>query len=87
MITVAILINGEPIMARSAVNKGEQDPEGRTLYEVDDGARLYHRRGDGPVPLAIKMLETIVRHRYMPEGLKAAFAANEQIKQEKKNHG
>ncbi len=58
MITVAILINGQPIMARSAVNKGEGS-DGRSRYDLDDGSVLYHRREDGAVPLAIEMLKTI----------------------------
>ena len=62
MITVAILINGHPILVRSAVNKGEQ-ADGLTRYEVDDGSALFHRRDDGAVPLAIKMLKTIKESR------------------------
>jgi hypothetical protein len=58
VITVAILINGHPIMSRSAVNKGERS-DGMTRYSVDDGSELFHRREDGAVPLAIEMLKTI----------------------------
>jgi hypothetical protein len=60
MITVSILINGQPIFTRSAVNRGEsaEHPE-LTRYEVDDGSWLLHKRSDGAVPLAIQMLETI----------------------------
>ena len=58
MITVAILINGKPILARSAVNKGE-DADGMTTYDCDDGSVLRHKRSDGAVPLAIQMLKTI----------------------------
>jgi hypothetical protein len=59
MITVAILINGQPIMARSAVNQMRTDALGRTLYRVDDGTELWHRRDDGAVELAKMMLGTI----------------------------
>ena len=48
MLTVSILINGEPIITRSAVNVkslGNDEYE----YEVDDGNVITHRRGDGPV--------------------------------------
>lgn len=58
MITVAILINGQPIMARSAVNQGRQ-PDGRTRYLVDDGSEILHVREAGAVPLAIEMLKTL----------------------------
>ena len=57
MITVAILINGEPVMARSAV-RGAANKD-RFRYNVDDGTVLLHDPDDGAVPLAIKMLETI----------------------------
>ena len=60
MITVAILINGQPIMARSAVNKGPHkvdQPE--CNYAVDDGSVIVHAPEDGAVALAIRLLETI----------------------------
>jgi len=59
VITVAILINGQPIAARSAVNTGRTDGEGFTEYSVDDGSTVLHRRGDGAVELAMKLLDTI----------------------------
>lgn len=61
MITVAILINGQPIMARSATNthKGEIADDTVCTYKVDDGSVIAHRHGDGAVPLAIAMLRTI----------------------------
>jgi hypothetical protein len=64
MITVAILINGQPIMARSAVNTGHRELSGpfgqrRTIYDVDDGTQVHHHPDDGAVALAIKLLETI----------------------------
>lgn len=58
MLTVSILINGNPIMARSAVNRGTL-PNGDTLYAVDDGSEITHRREDGAVALAKKLLDTI----------------------------
>ena len=59
MITVAILINGQPIMARSAVNTGSVDRSGSTVYKVDTGEIVRHKREDGAVPLAIQLLKTI----------------------------
>lgn len=60
VITVTILINGQPIFTRTAVNRvttKEMSPV--TTYEVDEGTFLKHRREDGAVKLAIKMLGTI----------------------------
>lgn len=60
MITVAILINGQPLFARSAVNvrKSNSKP-GLCVYEVDDGGTIYHDPGDGAVKLAHKLLGRI----------------------------
>ena len=57
MITVAIFINGEPLMARSAVNKGIENDKHK--YAVDDGSIILHNRDDGAVKLAIELLKTI----------------------------
>jgi hypothetical protein len=59
MITVSIFINNNPILTRSAVNTGEVDSEGNTLYKVDTGEILKHKRKDRAVVLAHKMLDTI----------------------------
>ena len=58
MLTVSISINGEPIFARTAVNRGVQ-PSGFTRYEVDDGSSVLHKREDGAVNLAVALLKTI----------------------------
>ena len=58
MITVAILINGQAIMARSAVNKGDLKGK-KNRYVVDTGVSLWHNPDDGAVKLAIEMLKTI----------------------------
>ena len=55
MITVQILINGEVIYARTAVNRLEE----HGAYILDTGERILHNPDDGAVPLAIKMLHTI----------------------------
>lgn len=57
MITVSIFINGNPIITRSARNVGTI--EEITQYSVDDGSVLFHKRSDGPVVLAKKMLDTV----------------------------
>lgn len=59
MITVAILINGQPLMARSATNTGHQSFDGRVRYRVDDGSTVLHDPDAGAVPLAVKLLQTI----------------------------
>lgn len=61
MLSVAIMINGNPIMARSAVNTGKcRMDDGSTIYDVDDdGSRIYHNPDDAPVALAKKLLDTI----------------------------
>jgi hypothetical protein len=59
MLTVAILINGHPIMARSAVNTGKTLVDGCVVYSVDDGSKIHHRPENGAVKLAEKLLKTI----------------------------
>lgn len=60
MISVAIMINGNTIMARSAVNQGKpKRHDGTVEYLVDDGSKLYHKPGDGAVMLSKMMLDTI----------------------------
>ena len=59
MITVAILINGKPIVARNAVNMSAYDEEGRMAYETDSGEVIYHHRRDGAVALAKRLLDLI----------------------------
>lgn len=59
MLTVAILINGQPLVARSAVNQCRMNDSGETAYRVDTGAIIYHRPEEGAVELAKKLLDTI----------------------------
>ena len=66
MITVQININGNCILARSAVNIGKADPDfiyGKNTplckYKVDDGSIIEHNQKDGAVALAHKLLDTI----------------------------
>lgn len=57
VITVAILINGQPIYTRSAVRTETKGPMG--YYKSDDGKTIQHPVHRGAVPLAIKMLKAI----------------------------
>lgn len=58
MITVAVLINGQPIYTRSAVRESGSISEICT-YRCDDGSIITHTYDDGAVTLAHKMLDTI----------------------------
>lgn len=61
MITVSILINGEPLYTRSAVNrtKGIPKNENQNTYLLDDGSKIIHIPNKGAIKLAIEMLKTI----------------------------
>lgn len=61
MITVAILINGNPIIARSCSREGNInfEEQGNNYYKCDDGRVIEHNYADGAVRLAIKMLEGV----------------------------
>lgn len=58
MITVSILINGQPIFTRSAAQTGELR-SGWHEYTLDTGEKIKHKRPDGAVVLAKMMLDTI----------------------------
>lgn len=55
MIGVYITINGEPIFARTAVNRLKE----HGVYVCDDGNTIKHNPDDGAVALAIKLLQLI----------------------------
>lgn len=59
MITVAVLINGQPIVAKNAINQAEENEDGYTKYLTDGGDVVWHKRGDGAVTLAKKLLDCI----------------------------
>ena len=59
MITVSILINGEPIFTRTAVNKGEAKSSVHTKYHLDSGNTVMHNPKHGAVKLAKLMLDDI----------------------------
>lgn len=58
MLTVAILVNGQPIYSRTAVNMSQQY-KGKTRYDLDDGSIIWHNPKRGAVELATRMLKTI----------------------------
>lgn len=59
MITVAILINGNPIVAKNAVNQMRRNKKGETAYKTDSGKIIWHDSEKGAVVLAHKLLDTI----------------------------
>ena len=59
MLSVAIMINGNPIIARSAVNRNVKFDDENVEYQCDDGTIIHHNPDDGAVKLAIKLLKTI----------------------------
>ena len=59
MITVAILINGQPIIAQAA-KRIEDFDDGTALYKImNSGKEIVHRPEDGAVELSKKLLDTI----------------------------
>jgi hypothetical protein len=58
LITVAILINGQPIVVKTAVNVG-RSKDGAHKYICDGGDIIWHNRDDGAVELARQLLDTI----------------------------
>jgi len=56
--TVTIFINNTPIFTRSARNITSKEI-GINKYKVDDGSIIKHKREDGAIKLAKKMLDTI----------------------------
>lgn len=59
MITVAILINGNPIVAKNAINQMRTNEAGETAYKTDSGEIVWHHREKGAKELAKKLLDTI----------------------------
>ena len=61
MLTVSILINGEPLFTRSARNHARENENGETLYKTDAGDEIWHNQqmDNGAIELAKKMLDTI----------------------------
>lgn len=60
MITVSILINGQPLFTRSAHRRTKRHNKGdHSAYLLDTREIIYHKIDDGAVKLAIKLLKTI----------------------------
>lgn len=62
MLTVAILINGNPIVAKNAINQGDKlapNKKGETAYKTDSGEIIWHDPKLGAAVLAKKLLDTI----------------------------
>lgn len=57
MLTVSILINGQPLYTRSCFREEEG------IYRVDDGSVILHNYNDGAVLLAHKLLDTMYELR------------------------
>jgi len=55
MLTVSILINGNPIYTRTVINRMIESGG----YLCDDGSFIKHNPKDGAIKLAIKALRTI----------------------------
>lgn len=53
MLTVSILINGQPLFTRSCF----REEVGK--YRVDDGSIIEHNYNDGAIKLAHKLLDTM----------------------------
>lgn len=61
MITVAVLINGQVVYARTAVNttKGKYISDKENTYQLDTGEEIKHKPDHGAVILCKRMLDTI----------------------------
>lgn len=62
MMFVTISINADkPLVHRGVRNMSETNDKGETKYMTDCGKVLWHKREDGPIKLAIKVLKKIKR--------------------------
>lgn len=62
MMTVAILVNGEPLYSRTIHRIVDIDQgNGMRCYELDDGTRMWHNPKDGIIELAKKALDHIIQ--------------------------
>lgn len=64
MISVVIYINNQPIVLKSARNMGHIDKGGFTEYMDESGNIIKHRRGNGAVQLAKRLLDEWVEPEY-----------------------
>jgi len=59
MITVAIMINGHPLMSRAAARIEDPDKDGKATYKLDSGRVIKHAPVDGAISLAHKLLDDL----------------------------
>lgn len=59
MIIVQISINHQVIVLRGGTNMSEINKKGETKYQCDTGDIIWHKREDGAVVLAKKLLDTV----------------------------
>jgi len=60
MITVAVYINNQPIVLKSARNTRVVDGSGEHKYIDESGQEIWHRRDDGITELAKKLLDNYI---------------------------
>lgn len=59
MLTVGIFINGNPLVAKNAINQVRRNRKGQVAYKTDSGEIIWHDPEEGAVVLAKKLLDTI----------------------------
>ena len=60
MMTVAILVNNQPLYTRTIRRIINEDVgNGKRCYELDDGSRIWHDPKDGIIELSKQVLDTI----------------------------
>lgn len=59
LITVCILIDGNPVVARNALNLSEITPQGETKFRADSGEIVLHKKSDGIKSMAHKLIDLI----------------------------
>ena len=60
MMTVAILVNGQPVYTRTLRRIINEDVgNGLRCYALDDGTRLWHKPEDGIIELSKRVLDSI----------------------------
>lgn len=60
MMTVAILVNGQPLYSRTIMRIMNEDiGNGKRCYALDDGTRIWHDPKDGIIELSKTVLDSI----------------------------
>lgn len=72
MMTIVIIVNGQPIYCRSLQRiVEEKEGNGERCYALDDGTRIWHKPSDGIIELSKKVLDHID-----PVGFSFSFEPN-----------